>query len=255
MTNKLMGLMVSYWAKDLNGFVTLNFIEFSQLFRNNIEFFFCPIGNTLCLMILLLWGILILLKETSEFLNISCITFSLVILASILKLYPFYGRMILFLIPIFLLFILKPLDQINKKEILKSTIIVFLVIFSLKITQPQYYYSTTAREMMELMVQKLKSSDTILVNADSMATFQYYSIFHQTKGCPIIMEDWSVRNNRQIYDVLLKPLKKGAYWLYLPCCDNQYNAEGDIIFPWAKTQNTTYYFSSERGALLYVHVK
>lgn len=255
MTNKLMGLMVSYWTKDLNAFVTINFIEFLQLFRHNIEFFFYPIGNTLCLMILLLWGMIILFKETSKFLNISCITFSLVLVASILKLYPFYERMILFLIPIFLLFILKPLDQINKKEILKSVTIVFLVIFSFKITLPKDYYNTKGREMMAFMVQKLKSCDTIFVNADSIATFQYYSIFYHTKGCPIIIEDWSIRNNRQLYNVLLKPLKKGTYWLYLPCCDKQYHAERDTIFSWAKNKNTTDYFNSKRGALLYVQVK
>ncbi len=99
--------MVNYWQ---DSFLNFNPLFFMSLLIDNIRYFFFPIPFILFGVILLLCGMGIFYREKSKFFEIFASSFLFLVIASLLHIYPFSGRLILFLLPIFLLFMMKPLD-------------------------------------------------------------------------------------------------------------------------------------------------
>jgi uncharacterized membrane protein len=208
--------MISYWQ---NNFLNANPFFFLHLLVENMKYFFFPSQYALFMLILLIWGTIIFLREKSPFINISLTSFMLLIIASFLHLYPFSGRLILFLLPIFLLLILKSVDIINLNKKIKSLIVFFLVFFSL---YPQIIYAKNfifaksvskgeyPREMMEFLVKNLKKDDIIVVNKASNTEFAYYSSFYDIKN-QIIQEPQHI-NHSEFFNSLKK---NNYYWFYI----------------------------------------
>lgn len=197
--------------------------SFFWMLTNNIQFFFPPIKFILLEIILLVWGAVIFYKEKSDFFYISTISFLSVILLSILHIYPFMERLVLFLLPMVLLFMVKPLDLIssNKKTASVLIILIFTMTFypqialtkqlldSKKLDKGEY-----AREMMATMMQKIKPQDKIFVNSPSEEEFAYYSSFYNKK---YEKKQEKIKNVIK-YDYVneLNSLPRGNYWFYLP---------------------------------------
>ncbi len=208
--------MVNYWQ---NSFVNANPFFFLHLLVENIKYFFSPSQYALFVLILLTWGAVIFYREKASFINISGIGFILLIIASFLHFYPFASRLVLFLVPIFLLLILKPLDLITFDKKFKSFIIIALTFFTLcpQMIQTKDFILTKSiskgeypREMMEILVKGLKDGDIIFVEDSANTEFAYYSSFYNIKN-QVIQEPQ--HSNRT---AVLNSLKKGRnYWFYL----------------------------------------
>lgn len=197
--------------------------SFFWMLTNNIQFFFPPVKFVLLELVLLIWGGVIYYKENSKFFFISFLSFLLVILLSILHIYPFMERLVLFLLPMVLLFMVKPLDLIssNKKTASALIILIFTMTFypqialtkqlldSKKLDKGEY-----AREMMATMMQKIKPQDKIFVNSPSEEEFAYYSSFYKNKNSK---KQEKIKNVIK-YDYVneLNSLPRGNYWFYLP---------------------------------------
>ena len=208
--------MVNYWQ---NNFVTANPFFFLYLLAENIKYFFFPIQYVLFSLILLIWGVIIFYREKSSFINISVASFILLIIASFLRFYPFFGRLVLFLVPIFLLLILKPLDLVSFNKKFKLFIIFFLTFFTLcpQIIQTIDFIQTRSiskgespREMTENLVKNLKKNDIIFVSNSANTEFAYYSSFYNIKNQ--IIQEPQHSNTVEV----LNSLKKGQnYWFYI----------------------------------------
>ncbi len=256
-TNYTESHMVNVWEEY---FVTANPILFFILFAKNLSYLFLPIKYVLFLIILLFWGSTIYIKEKSSFFTISALSFIFLILASFLHIYPFAERLIVFLIPIFLLLMLKPLDKISSDKVIKSavTVLFILITFFPAIMQTSKFITTaridrgeSPREMMEFVASNLKPNDIIFVSTSSDTEYAYYSSFYNIKN-EVIQERIPVET-KENYTAFLNSLKAGKYWFYLPC-DNINIPLDPWILDWAKTHKILYSYKNKLSLLLYVDV-
>lgn len=238
--------------------------HFLWMLGNNLKFFFPPVKFVLLEFVLLVWGAVIFYKEKSDFLYISTISFLSVILLSILHIYPFMERLVLFLLPIFLLFMVKPLDLISSNKKITSALIILIfaltfypqvaltkqLILSEKFDKEEY-----AREMMATMMQKIKPKDKIFVNSPSEEEFAYYSSFYNKK---YEKKQEKIKNViKYNYVNELNSLPRGNYWFYLPI---DYHNIPTIpwVEEWAQGERIIYKnkFNGQYPSLLmYVNVK
>jgi len=200
------GKMVAFWSDK---FLTFN--NFFHLFADWIEFLFSP---SVLIPLLSIVGVIYFLKEKNNFIKISLTVISILILCSFFKIYPFYGRLILFLAPIFIIYYAKSIDK-------KNTIILILFLVSLI---PQtfrmyeifkksefYKYNPNPREMMLFIKINAKKNDIVYINNASNSDFLYYK------------QIYGLENNFIIEN--LSKIKKGdAVWFFVP------NKEGEKLY-------------------------
>lgn len=250
--------MVNCWH---NYFLTNDPLFFLHLLIESIRYLFFSIQFILLFFILFILGIIIYYREKNLFFNISILSLILLIIASFLHIYPFGERLILFLIPIYLLFMIKPLDLISFDKKINYLIIIFLIsiIFYPQIISATYFfkYKTLcrgeyAREMMEFMAKKLKPDDMIFVNAFSGTEFLYYSSFYKITN-KVIQEE-GMNKSKEEYWTFLNSLKKGYYWFYLP--DNDWHrTDIQYLLSWVKTKKILYSFRQNASLIMYVYIK
>lgn len=245
--------MVSDWQQS---FLTLNPLHCLSLLINNLRYFFFPMPFVLFGLILFFWGIIIFYKEKSVFIKILTPTFVLFIIASLLHIYPFSTRLILFMLPIFLLFIIKPLDSVLHEKKLKLFTVLLLMFFTFypQIVMVNRFIHAKdiargehPREMMEILIKNIMPSDIVIVSNDSNTEFAYYSSFYDIKN-QIIQEPQKI-NHEKFLDSLEK---KKNYWFYLTFQDSK------MIQDWI-SQNSPkiklVYGNSINDYLLYVYIK
>lgn len=249
--------MVDYWQ---GSFVTANPLFFLYLLVESIRYLFFPIQYVLFSFILLIWGMIIFYREKAPFVNISVLGFILFIIASFFHFYPFSSRLILFLLPIFLLLIVKPLDSINFGKKFKSFIAIFFLLsaFYLQINSVNYFLKSKTfsrgeypREMMEFLVKSIKPDDIIFVNGTSDTEFAYYSSFYDIENT--VIQENVTDGSKEKYLAFLNSLKPGYYWFYLP-----YDSSRVSVFPnilsWAETKKVIYSYKNNKSILMYVYV-
>jgi len=215
--NQGMNHLMKYWQ---NGFVTLKPMSFFSLFVESIRYLFPAAPLLLLAFILFVWGIVIYGRVKSAFYKISIASFLMLIAASLFHLYPFSDRLILFLIPIYLLLMIKPLDLISANKKIKSILIILLAIFTV---YTQIYWANTfahtskfitkgeyARELMAILTKNAKKNDIIFVSNTSNTEFAYYSSFFSL-GNQVLQEPQKSDRIKE-----LDSIKKGSYcWFYL----------------------------------------
>ena len=213
--------LISFW--DL-AFINKGFIAFIKLFSITLDYLFQPITSIALLLILFFIGCIWLIRKKNDFFSISMLALLLLIIASSLKVYPFASRLVLFLFPMFLLIIVKPLDLISfdKKSISIFLVGSYIILFLGFPKRVEAYFTNTffdrgehPREMVNFLVQKLKSNDIIYVNNSSDADFEYYSSFYHINN-KVIQETVDNNITESEYFRLLNRLKKGDYWIFAP---------------------------------------
>lgn len=249
--------MVDYWQKS---FVTSNPLFFLHLLVENIKYFFFPVKFVLFPLILLIWGTVIFYREKSQFINISVISFILLVIASFLRFYPFTDRLVLFLIPIFLLIIIKPLDSASFDKKIKLFITLFLMFFTFYpqlITVNNFVHIKSfsrgehPREMMDFMLKNIKPEDNIFINNTSDTEFAYYSSFHNIKNN--VIQERVTNKPKEKYLNFLNNLRKGYYWFYLPY-DSCRIPVRPLITSWIQTKEVLYSYKNNKSVLMYVYV-
>lgn len=210
-----------------NYFVTLNPLKFLNLMSESFRYLFFPIEDVLFTLILFFAGFFLFIKEKSKKSDLLLITFVLFLIASFFHIYPFSNRIILFLTPLYLLFMLKPLDLVsfNKRQAKSLLILVFVLItFYPQFTWINYFVTTNKklckgeypREMMEFMVKNLKKDDIIFVSNLSNTEFDYYSSFYEINN--------KVINEPQISNRIdvLNSIEKDKYcWFFLTFANSE----------------------------------
>lgn len=254
--------LMQFWG---NNFTNRGIKMFILLLAKNLYYLFDPIKYVLFVLILLFLGIIILFKEKSKFVHISITAIFLLILASSLHLYPFAERLILFLLLIFLLYIIKPLDLVssNKKFISLIIILLFASSFypqigrvSSLITAKKLDRKEYAKEMLDFMMKKIKPNDIIYINTPSYPDFAYYASFLEIKN-QVIQEKIETNISEKKYINGLNNLQRGYYWFYIPI-DYINVPVSDLIDQWAKTQKVIYSYKinqTYKSLLMYVYVK
>lgn len=250
--------MVDYWQ---GSFLNFNPIFFMYLLTYNIRYFFFPTPFLLFALILFLWGIWLFYKEKSVFVEIFSSSFILLVIASLLHIYPFTSRLILFLLPMFLLLIIKPFDLISFDKKLKSLflIIIALLTFCPQIIAINYFVHIKTltrreypREMMDYLTKNIKPQDVIFVNSSSDTEFAYYSSFYNIKNN--IVQERVTKEPKEKYFSFLNSLPKGYYWFYLPY-DSSRKPVFQHISIWIKNQKILYFYQKDKSVLMYVYVE
>ena len=256
------GYLLDFWYKN---FTDRGVKLFIVLLAKNIQYFFDPVKLILFCLIFLFLGVIILFKEKSRFVHLSITSIILLIIASYNHLYPFAERLILFLLPIFLLYMVKPLDLVCWKNKFLSIILIILFALSFypQIGRTMQFLKAVKfdrkeypREMMEFMTEKLKPNDIIYVNSSSDADFAYYASFYNIKNI-VIQENISSNASEQSYLKTLYSLKSGYYWFFVPI-DYIKRPVSNWIEEWAKNQKILRYYKINekyKSLLLYLYVK
>lgn len=210
--------MVAYWHNH-NAFLNANPMFFFYMLIENIKYFFYPMPYILLFLFLFIWGIRIFYKEKTPFISISAISFILLVIASYMHFYPFAERLIIFLLPIFLLLVIKPLDLISLDKKIKLFVILILAFFTFYpqivrinsfVKAKEVSKGEAAREMVAYLTKNIKKDDIIFVSNLSNTEFAYYSSFYNMKN-QVIQEP--TKSNRLQF---LNSIKKGKYcWFYI----------------------------------------
>lgn len=193
--------MTTYWGNEF-----VNVDNYLNIFQNANSFIFSP---EYILPILMLIGLIIYFYERSKFALFSILTLAIIITVSALHLYPFSGRLILFLIPIAILLAVKPVDIRNFVGYILLAVFLYGAYPQLEntykaIVKNNYYKNnSTPREMAEYLKRNIKKGDVVFVNQASNSDYLYY---------------------KQIYEIQNKELiespqffKKGTkVWFFLP---------------------------------------
>lgn len=259
MGNQDVGKMETGWQSS---FVTLNPFHFLSLFIESIRYLFPSIPLLLFAFILFIWGFTALAKEKSTYFKVATASLAAFLVASLFHVYPFSDRVILFLIPIYILFMTKPIDLISSSKKAKSLVIILLSILAFYMQIIVIYQYAKAKvvsrreyagETMEFMAKNIKPNDIILVNNSSSPEFDYYSSFYNLKNKTIV--DNNVANfSEKTYLNFLDSLAPGNYWFYMPYESFRRRVFAYII-PWAKKHKILFQYKNQKSILMYIQIK
>jgi hypothetical protein len=250
-------VMLEFWGDK---FVLANFSNFLPLLIENLRYFFFPAACILFMVIFMIYGIALFYKEKKcDAINLILLTFTILIISSVVHVYPFSERLVLFLIPMFLVLMVKPLDKISFSSKVKSFFIsiafacVFIpqLLFAIdKINIKPINKGEFPREMMAYMAQSLKPTDNIFINDASNWEYQYYSSFFDIKN-KLVHEQLSNTPDSR-YLALLNGLENGTYWFFLPY-DYSHMEIINFVKNWAKDHTKIIYIQeATQSALIYL---
>lgn len=216
--------LFNYWEQY---FITLNPLKFLYLIAESIRYLFFPSQAILFAFILIGIGIFAYLREKSALFLITSTSLLCLFIASYFHFYPFADRLIIFLIPIYILFVTKSLDTLSNKQKLKSIIILILtvVLFLPQILLTKYMLITPQkinkgefpREMIVILKNNLQPKDLIYVSKLSNTEYIYYSSFFNIKNT-VIQEPQSGERISHLNQIP----KHNYCWFYIPY-DNYHN--------------------------------
>lgn len=249
-----------YWT---NGFLTFNINSILNVFRENFNYFFGPNNFALIGFVLFIWGIFLFIKAKNKTNNIILLSFLFVLLASMMQIYPIWQRTALYLLPILILLISKPVDLISLNNKFKSSLIIllFLICFynynfeylKLFLNKNTFSRGEFPNEIATYMFSHINNKDIIIVNNASVSEFEYYSSFY-TFNNTVLKEKLPKKFDEKEYFQLLNNLPKGYYCFYLPY-DYSHTKVVPIIDSWAKTKKIIYEFKKNRSVFLKVYVE
>ncbi len=211
--------MVGFWQ---NEFVARDLSNLTQLNMSNLSYFFSylPLFSCTFLTILMFVGLILFFKDTNwRFILITALTESALILASILHIYPYSQRLIIFLIPFILIFAVKIFDINNKilAGILISLIILPHLFFSINFIKiSNLNKGDFAREIMLQMAEKIQPNEIIVINPSSNAEFCYYDLFFNLKNDKIFLNPKSKTKNDIEKELNERVVNGQNYWFYMP---------------------------------------
>lgn len=261
LNNYVHSYMIYYWTKVVKGFLSVNAYALTLL-RFNTEFLFSfPSYSWFYISViaaLFTYGIFVLYKKQKTLFNIFVISLILLLISSLLHIYPFWRRLILFLLPITLLAITKPLDTVSLKNKWGSAfiIILFFVIFiqqSLTVTRwlktgNFTKHNNYSRQIVHIIFSNIKPNDKIILDRASAPEFFYYSPYSNN----VIISYLRTPNQFNFFE----NLKKGRYWIFLNYDDEKsHNQLIDKICLWTKKQKVLKYNGYIPSIVYYVEVK
>ncbi|MBQ3310876.1 hypothetical protein IJG72_02235 [bacterium] len=236
--------MLDYWQ---NVFVNKDLSNITQLNLQNLHYFFANLPFFSCTLfsLLLITGAFLFFKDYKlRFLLMSILVEATLIIMSIMKIYPYSTRLLIFLIPFLIIFGVKIFDIKNKA--FASILILFIVIphilFLLKFMQlktvDKGYFP---REMIINMHNNINPNDIIIINKSSNVEFLYYNTFFDFKN------KWEITS---IKDFLNKSdnLSNVTCWFYMPFLESK--SIQNELFQWLNINSNIEFKLQQKYSLL-----
>ncbi len=249
----------NYWV---NGFWNLSILGFVRIITFNFLFDFAPNKLMLFIFILFVLGFVSCIldkKDTQKTSYFIAVVLGTALLASLVNIYPMVGRVSLYLTPIFLLFILRPLD-ITKNKIGIFSVLLMIVLGFVQYS-PAYLYSFrndneivkyAPENLMQILIEKFNpNEDIILCNSASVSSFLFYS--SRNKFYTDNVRDMDISPaTKEAAEKYFKELKKNQkYWFYLIK-----DYEKDKVFPYIlyelEKKDILYLKKDRESMLIYV---
>ena len=209
------GMLIS-WN---NKFVEKDFSNLTLLNKENIAYFFTniPYLSLAILTTSAFAGFVLLAKDNKyRYLMLSILTYSIAVIASMGKYYPFSRRMVIFLIPFLIIYIVKITDI--KKWFIGWAIFALILVphfaFANNFLRMQNINKCDfSREMMFIVADNISNNDSIILNEASNTDYFYYNYFLKLPNkIEYLKPDLS--KNETIESVLNR-LPHGSYWMFL----------------------------------------
>ena len=232
-----------YWQ---NGFINYNLSNLFSLLFQNVSFYYI---NAIVAFFLILIGLFLCIKNKNWLLIISVL---ITLILAYIHIYPFSGRLILFLFPLSCLFIGYITDCQNKylRYILGILISIFLVFPNIfysyqMIVSKKYYHEdiltplTTAKNLM-------KENDKLIVDGNNAVCYLYYNrVLDIDKDKVIIGAD-----NLQEFLAHIHNLPKGKYFYVFSHSKNR-NKWLNEVYLLVKIYKKYKIYSDEHGNSLF----
>lgn len=229
----------NYWN---DGFINIH--NFLQVMVVHFRYVFYPNVFTLFELILFVAGLAFFIKEKSTYAKFTLILFGLILLASVLKLYPLMSRVALYSIPFIIIACIKPLDSIKLKSYWFILLcLLYLVGFSKynltffqKVFANEFYVDYAPKTLMADLIDKYNpKTDVVLCNNASSSSFLFYA--SQANFLPAKLEELPKFSGLEEY---LNTLPKGNnYWFYL-IKDYPKAPMFPMIMKWSENENLIY---------------
>lgn len=207
-----------YW--DL-GFLKFNINSIVMCIKENFNFLFSPNNFVWLGLGLFIIGLASSLKASTKMTKIILLSFFFVVLASVFKIYPIWQRVSLYLLPIIILFMVKPLEVINKnRKALSLVIVIGLVVCFSKYDfnyingffKPDVFTRSEAISTFPLLVKKYEDTDIIVINSSTEADFKCYSTLYRFKPKTCILAIMKQYDKKYYYDFMNSLPRGYTYW-------------------------------------------
>lgn len=247
--------MLSYWNEK---FVKPDLSNFLTLFIQTFQYMFAPIKSTFLLILSFIFGTILFIKERNKIALNLYLTILTTIILSIFKIYPFGDRLILFLIPIYLLIIFKIFDTPKKITILCA--IIFATIFYPQIKLNYHYLKVKninkkepAKEFAIYLSKNIKPNELIFVNSASVSDFEYYKLIYKIKNECIYEKTENLTKGNRI-KLMQEQINSQTsnLWFYMPADIPHRSTSKEITEYLIKTKNVQEFYTVGTSNLVYV---
>ncbi len=206
----------------MEGFVTFETLlpSFIKLF----DYFLDPLNANILILISIITGfIMCLVQKEKETIFLICILF-FIILASMLHKYPMQERLVLFLLPVVLIFAFKIFD-VSKKKLLFS-ILIFILGWNTyiradltKVFNRDSYEREAITRLLTTLKHEYKNNEYIFPMPWSDVAFLHYNKFYKLPENNLIIfkENYSDNYTKPFWN-----LPKGKYWLIFTIQSDNY---------------------------------
>lgn len=229
LSKELINFMKQYWQ---NSFLTPD--NTFDILNDNLMFFINYNPDFKFLIFFVLAGFCIFIFKKQSINKIFMFSFASIILAGVLNIYPVSARLILFLLPFFILFIAQCFDfkfKNNKKNFILSVFVTGFSVISLalfmlgifyKKNYDKFYNISHAGTISGILKENFdQNTDNLLVTTTSNNIWEYYS-----KRLNFNIENKRItkinlRNDAQVDTAKNTIERNKIYWLYLPASSNR----------------------------------
>lgn len=247
-----------YWN---DGFIKPNIISIFSLIKKNMSYYFHPNDSAWILTLPALIGIYALIKESKKIHYFIFLIFSFAILASMLHLYPIKERIALYLLPIILLLIAKPIDLFSRD----TKLLTLTIVYSFLISYSQYslnyfilFFDKTAFEIqnartsMQIVTENFKPNNIFVYNKASEADCDYYLHYFNFNPKKHILLNPHIYAQKSYFDIFNKLPKNQSYWFYFSFDYKERPVIG-FLREWIQINHIKYSeFQYKRSHVLYV---
>lgn len=208
-----------YWGE---GFVNSNVTGIFAMFKENFNFFFTPNNFVLFGMILFIIGLILFIKNQNKTVSIILWSFPFLILASVMQIYPIWQRAALYLLPVSILFMVKPLDSVSKTKKIKSFVIVALLVvcfakydfsYVKSFFNPNIFLKTDGLTVFPKLIERFDDKkDVLVINSTIKADFVYYSTIYKFHPKKVVLFPVYRYDKEHYYQLLNNLPKHYNYW-------------------------------------------
>lgn len=226
----------TYWGKF---FISKNFSNLPKLMLYNVGYVF----KSLFPILFIISSIIISFIKDNKNRNFYLLFFPLIIaiILSYFGIYPFAARLILYLIPIFILLATKILDYINIKNSFIRATLFFIIAFLIVVPTALDSYSNIIKKNytseniiypLKTAINLAKNNDIIYISEGNKILYEYYKDYIKTNK-KIIIEDTNYTNQND-YINHLENLESGKTYYWIMAHNPKKSERINTVYLWAK---------------------